>query len=282
MNYPTLQLIEKYFNSNFQNNISLLGSRWHIGEFTSVNLSTVSYINELIGINVSNPITGYDNPITEYDNQIIGIDIPVLLNKTDLSNNENEEEKKDLVIILGQDPLRNPKDSAIRSIGVNFSKYAIIGTPYAVHMPESYKGVRLYHKVFCHILKGDHSIYCTDILKFHTNHKNPTNNKNVNDFNKYWNDKDISQKAINLLIDEFTELMKQGYNLKYIILWGEQAQKTFSLVKNNFPSMTPICMIHPAARSTKSTKSGWYKYINTATIDCKIDFIINELKKYGI
>lgn len=275
MNYPTSELIERYFNTNLQEKILPLGSQWHIGQFTSESLFSVSYLNSLIGTSMPNPITGFNN-------QIIGIDIPVLLNKTDLSNNENEKEIKDLVIILGQDPLRSSNDSAIHSIGADISKDVIIGTPYAVHMPKSYKGVRLYHEIFLHILKGNHCVYCTDILKFHTNHKNPTNNKNVNDFNKYWNNKAISQKAINLLIDEFTELMEQGYNLKYIILWGEQAQKTFSLVKNNFPSVTPICMIHPAARSTKSTKSGWYKYINTATIDCKIDFIINELKKYGI
>lgn len=281
MTYPTLQLIEKYFNINFHDKISHLGSQWHIGQFTSESLVSISYLNDMIGTDVLNPTTGYYN-------QIVGIDVPVLLNKKDLSDNENDNEndneKKDLVIILGQDPLRDSNDPAIRSIGANLPNDVIIGTPYAVHMPKTYKGVRLYHEVFLHIIKGSHSVYCTDILKFHTNHKNPTNNKSENDFNKYWNNKalNIPQKAIELLIEEFKELIKQGYNLKHIILWGNKAQDTFALIKNNFPSLNPINMMHPAAHSAKTTKSGWYKYINSTTTECKINFIINELTKYGI
>ena len=52
------------------------------------------------------------------------------------------------VVILGQDPLRDKTDSKVNSINPTLPNDVIVGTPYAVHFPNTYKGVKLYHDIF--------------------------------------------------------------------------------------------------------------------------------------
>ncbi len=84
-----------------------------------------------------------------YEQELVGIDIPVLLKPSNANN--------DMIVILGESPLRNDKN---RINGQNI----IFGLPYAVHMDEnSPTQSKVYKKIFNSLMDEGYSIYLTDI-----------------------------------------------------------------------------------------------------------------------
>jgi len=250
ISYPTLNLIDNYFGvlpiNSFSN--AIIGNLYQNpnSQFSKKDIGNIPYLNSNI---IPNP-------------DIIGIDLPVLI--------ENKEKNsKEIVVILGQDPLRDKTDSKVISISPALPNEVIIGTPYAVHFPNTYKGVKLYHDIFDYIL-GKYPVYLTDILKFHSNR----NSKN--DFNIYYKGS-IKINALNLLKEELKCLQDLGYVIKYAILFGGKTQALSTLFP---PTCTIIEFPHPA----RSANGKWAGIVNPLPCNDinKVNHIKNELKNKGI
>lgn len=245
--YPTRHLVDSYFNSSFHIDEINLGSIYQnpSGQFSLHNISTIGNLPI-----VSNPA-------------IIGIDLPVLL--------ANNNSSKDIVIILGQDPARDPNDPYVTSLHPTLPDDVVVGTPYAVHLPNSYKGVKLYHDIFDIILKKDNNIYLTDILKFHT--KSASSGVLSNDFNKYFRGQ-IKQVALGLLNDEIKYLLGNGYNVKGVVLFGGVANSIASI----FSGYPVVTLPHPSP----SANGTWKKIFPICNNQNKKQYIENTLRTNNV
>lgn len=245
ISYPTLNLIENYFCvKSFFNDATIIGNLYqnYAAQFSKNAIGNIQYLNSNV---ISNP-------------DIIGIDLPVLI---------KDKDSKEIVVILGQDPLRDKTDSKVNSINPTLPNDVIVGTPYAVHFPNTYKGVKLYHDIFDYIL-GQNPVYLTDILKFHSNRKG-NNNRTKNDFGTYYKG-GIKKDALNLLKEELEHLKKLGYTIKYAVLFGGKTQALSTL----FPSTCTIVNFpHPSG----SANGKWAKLVEQCTDNYKVNYIIDKL-----
>ena len=255
ISYPTLNLIDNYFGvlpiNSFSNDTAIIGKLYQNlnSQFSKKDIGNIPYLKFI------------QNP------DIIGVDLPVLI--------ENKvKNPKEIVVILGQDPLRDKTDSQVNSINPTLPNDVIVGTPYAVHFPNTYKGVKLYHDIFDYIL-GKYPVYLTDILKFHSNRKG-NNNRTKNDFGTYYKG-GIKKDALNLLKDELNQLQSKGYTIKYAVLFGNKTQALSTL----FPSTCTIVNFpHPSG----SANGKWAGIVNPLPCNDinKVNHIKNELKYKGI
>ena len=248
ISYPTLNLIDNYFGvlpiNSFSNDTAIIGKLYQ-NPNSQFSKKDIPYLNSNI---IPNP-------------DIIGVDLPVLI--------ENKvKNPKEIVVILGQDPLRDKTDSKVNSINPTLPNDVIVGTPYAVHFPNTYKGVKLYHDIFDYIL-GKYPVYLTDILKFHSNRK-WNNNRTKNDFGTYYKG-GIKKGALNLLKEELEHLQKNlGYTIKYAVLFGDKTQALSTL----FPSTcTIINFPHPSG----TANGKWAKLVVQCTDNYKVNYIIDKL-----
>lgn len=243
ISYPTLNLIDNYFGvlpiNSFSNDTAIIGKLYQNlnSQFSKKDIGNIPYLKFI------------QNP------DIIGVDLPVLI--------ENKvKNPKEIVVILGQDPLRDKTDSQVNSINPTLPNDVIVGTPYAVHFPNTYKGVKLYHDIFDYIL-GKYPVYLTDILKFHSNR----NSKN--DFNTYYKGS-IKINALNLLKEELKCLQDLGYVIKYAILFGGKTQALSTLFP---PTCTIINFPHPSGTANRK----WAKLVEQCTDNYKVNYIIDKL-----
>lgn len=250
ISYPTLNLIDNYFGvlpiNSFSNDTAIIGKLYQNpnSQFSKKDIGNIPYLNSNI---IPNP-------------DIIGVDLPVLI--------ENKEKNlKEIVVILGQDPLRDKTDSKVNSINPTLPNDVIVGTPYAVHFPNTYKGVKLYHDIFDYILEK-YPVYLTDILKFHSNRKG-NNNRTKNDFGTYYKGV-IKKGALNLLKEELEHLKNLGYTIKYAVLFGGITQALSTLFP---PSCTIINFPHPSG----TANGKWAKLVEQCTDNYKVNYIIDKL-----
>ena len=85
-----------------------------------------------------------------------GIDIPVLLKP------QKEIDNGKVILIIGESPLRSNDEIN----NCPSSKNAIIGLPYAIHLPIGYpRQCNVYKMIFNCLLEEGYSVYITDIIK---------------------------------------------------------------------------------------------------------------------
>lgn len=122
MKFPTQTLIENFFNVG-------------IGGFNNAVGNLISGLFH----NCGSTLASCSQLAPKLPTQLYGIDIPVLIP----ANEEKQSEK--LVVILGQDPYRNPTDQYFKTAGAYINNpymggtATIIGTPYAYHLTNSIK-----------------------------------------------------------------------------------------------------------------------------------------------
>lgn len=195
LSFPTVQLIDTFFNANK----NLLG----------INPSSNFLVSQAINATLSPNLTtggfyfepNYFSAPTLKGNDLWGIDIPVLLQKDENKKADN------LLIIIGQDPLRTAKGTIYNNyllhlanslkIQNNLRNYTIIGTPYAVtahyypdpnyknsknKQKEPYGKSQIYYQLIDNTLnlvkktsgydkKEDYDVYLTDVIKYYPNTK---------------------------------------------------------------------------------------------------------------
>ncbi len=236
--FPTLKMIETYFQGiTLNGDISIL--RGH--SFSSI---CPSYSPVLINANTMNVYNKSD---------IWGIDIPVLI------NNDNDKAQK-VVVIIGQDPLRN-----IKEFGIN---NCIVGTPYALHMGQNYSKGAFGRKLVNQIISStQYSVYCTDLLKFYS--ANNIGNKQFSNLNSFISDTNLMNDAIKLLQNELGQI-NEVFGIHQIIVFGDGLkQKLNEIISKYNVKYYP----HFACRP----KTGWYIYPGVAS--GKHDVIINHVLK---
>lgn len=219
LDFPTQPLIEHYFNVCSLNN-DILNLKAH--QF---------YI-------ISPAYSPTFNPKTQiiYNNSSIwGIDIPTLLRRCD--------EKKEVVVIIGIEPLRSIKDFG--------TGYCIVGTPYALHMGANYsKGVFGRELVDAILNQTPYNVYCTDLLKFYS--ANATPNGQISNYKNYIADNNLETNALNLLSKELVCISKQ-YGIKKIIVFGNEIKQRVSSICSGYPvDYYPHFPCRP--------QTGWYVY----------------------
>ena len=190
-------------------------------------------------------------------NIITGIDIPILV------RNNQAEKTEGTVMIIEQDPLRNPKDPNLRPFSP--FKNPIIGTPNALHFnPIAYPNSKIYRDIVDYILSKKHDVYLTDANKIYTPY-----GKNDNPIKRYSHD-DQAQR----LLDKEISII----NPKVILLVGNTAQYAFNNLPSN--SISSIAIPHFAARASSWTKQPYS--VNPATDQNKYKYVISQLQRFGI
>lgn len=156
MKFPTQTLIENFFKVG-------------IGGFNNA----VGDLNKGLFHNCGSTLASCSQLAPKLPTQLYGIDIPVLIP----ANEEKQSEK--LVVILGQDPYRNPSDQYFKTENAYINTpykgdtATIIGTPYAYHLTNSikppsvieYSATRFMADLIVKIHKKGYDVYLTDLSK---------------------------------------------------------------------------------------------------------------------
>lgn len=223
IDYPTLNLVEKYLTGYFGSSISLG--------------ACVASIGGIVGQGAMCLL-----PAASIPGQIItGIDIPIFIRsfKSDKT-----------IMIIEQDPLRNPKVFLPIYGALVLSQNAIVGTPNALH---SSKPVNFYLKLVEGLTKKGWNVYLTDTFKIYA----PGLRNKKGRWGKLEKD---------LLEDEIKRICPRK-----VLLFGSKAQNAYADVGKK--GIKEVKMPHRSAHA-----SVWYNYIsNPATDAKKLDFILQSI-----
>lgn len=185
---------------------------------------------------------------------LVGFDVPVLV-KSSCS------ESKGIVVILGQDALRDSDDPLLN--GINTITHIVVGLPYAIAFDKDYKLVADYHYLIKAIWDCGYDVYLTDIWKsWDKNHKSRLGK---------WSKGNPHQKS---LLDELNTI-----NADFIILMGNEAKNKYASIK---PSTPPV-QIHVPHLSAANNGT-WVKILGSKpiTFSNKIDHIRKVCNKQGL
>ena len=221
--YPTLDLLEEYLGNYFNSSISLgtcvasTGRKVGHGEMCLLPAAS---------------IPGED---------ITGIDIPVLIPacKSDRT-----------IMIIEQDPLRNPKEFSRKYSTSELRKNAIVGTPNALH---SGKPVCFYLELVGELTKLGWNVYLTDAFKIYA--PGLRNKKG----------------RCGLFEKKLLEAEIKRVRPQLVLLFGSKAQEAYASVSK--AGIIEVKLPHRSARA-----SVWYKYnIKPATDANKLRFVLNSI-----
>ncbi|MCQ2369824.1 MAG: uracil-DNA glycosylase family protein [Paludibacteraceae bacterium] len=190
ISYPTVSMICNFLQQQKQNNNQPLFCP------NNLNFKIANITGNLTNKNTRGGFHFEQGSIKTHplnNGKLWGIDIPILIENQTNQANPN----KNLLIIIGQDPLRKCSDKYLISLaGSTFTpmtNYTIIGTPYAVtaHLnpltlgTEPYGKSQIYYQLIDDTLnlvkktsnydkKADYDVYLTDVIKYYpSNEKDP-------------------------------------------------------------------------------------------------------------
>ncbi len=246
LSFPTIGLIDIFFNAN---------SRLFRIKSSSTLKSFKGTIPNIIADGFHFEPNYFSAP-TLNGNELWGIDIPVLLQK------DKNKKADNLLIIIGQDPLRKNTDTYLNFLfnnsippkQISIQNHTIIGTPYAVAAYNAcqskgtnnqYPKSQIYYDLFDAILTNkdyDYDIYLTDVRKYYPNINNCQ----------------IRNKDILLLISELTFLSNFYANIK-ILLSGNKAKNAWGKVQKQIGSQT-VTVQTPHLSGTAN--GAWKKFLN--------------------
>ena len=156
-----------------------------------------------------------------------GVDIPLLL--------KPNGESKGLIVILGESPLRSPKDLNDIKASCNAHKNVILGTPYALHLSKTPPKCGVYRKIFNVLLKEGYSLYITDIVKVWWKNKKlvPT--------------EDLDIPIFKMELDTFKD------RKTFIVAWGKKAENALMKIEK-VSNEVILPLPHPSTQSRDSWK----------------------------
>lgn len=189
-------------------------------------------------------------------NNVTGVDIPILV------TDNNEPPHKGTVVILAQDPIRNPNDPMLH--GCNFQR-PIVGTPFAFHyqlqyysQTEAYRVVIRGNNTIIGLLSKGYQVYVTDVWKTWDQNKLYRRGR--------WG---ITNPHTICLIDEINYIKPN-----YIILMGNMAQNKYDSIVNYLTcSPTQIREYH----LSRTANGAWKKKIGSTIPQDKANYILNQI-----
>lgn len=179
---------------------------------------------------------------------ITGIDIPVFF----------DNNGKKTIMIIERDPYRTTNDRQLAVYKPLFTSHGIVGTPNALHMPQSaYPNSRIYRDLINQSVKKGYNIYLTDVYKVYA----PGLVGSKGRFGKN------EQK---LLVEEIKHIKPDK-----IILTGQDAQMAYFL-SSGLLTGSPFPIFAP--HLTGARPSSWTKYgVNSATNKKKLKYIDDRI-----
>lgn len=245
ISYPTQTDVEQFLNRTFPSPAPF-------------NLSTsISTIGTIVGAHKAPGVSGTLQGAIVPGAAITGLDIPVLIS--------DNFEAKGTVMIIEQDPLRNPNDPLLAPLKSYFPTHAIVGTPNALHYNVSVTPhTNIYRCIVDYILNKHYNVYITDANKLYWPYTAGSNAL------KRW--KSNLAKDTHALLQ--TEILR--INPTAIVLVGKAAQITYSSLNLNHSKVIPIP--HIKARSSAWAKIG----IIPASDANKLHHIKARLSRNGI
>lgn len=221
-------------------------------------------------------IKGIPNPV------IFGIDIPIFY---------PADEPIGTVVLIGQDPLRNPNNIILTNNGhgyintpynsPNKPSDVIVGTPFALHLynnpngiPQSYKFLPMYNDIVDGYLAKGYNVYLTDISKLYIKDANAK----ANDSFKVLMKDPYRQDCVNLLCEEIFELQKTQ-KVVGCIFYGTTAYNRIKMQLRNCSFMNNITIMNPIHPSDMHYGKGHWNSL-TPQIDphnfvAKARYIVN-------
>lgn len=196
-----------------------------------------------------------------------GIDIPLLITPPFL------EQQDEVVIILGQDPLRSEKET--RLVPDFDTSKVIVGTPYAVHLlkmfdrnyPKGFTYLPFYKSLIEGIFELGKDVYLTDCSKIYDSKIG---------FQNLWNNKNFRQASEKLLEEELNNIKGQ-YRSTTILLLGDAAKKTWNGLDIDKSGIKIAVSPHPAAFAQTWIKFSGYNYQDAIYLH-KIQFIQSQIQ----
>jgi len=188
---------------------------------------------------------------------IAGVDVPIIIYPSEVPSNKT-------VVLIGQDPLRNPNDTVLKNPdyinNTNFSPSdVIVGTPFAMHFglnsngfPSTYTFVPMYCQIIDGYLDKGYNVYLTDISKLYIK---DSSSKGNNSFIKLMSDKQYLQDSVRLLYEE----VKILGNVAACIFLGKTAHKRIRKELANYPSLSQLSIVINHPSDTRMGKGHWDK-----------------------
>lgn len=221
-----------------------------ISNLLGINMSVASNIIPSGKMHVMSPIVGFPSNARISKPVIFGIDIPIFYPAVNPLGT---------VVLIGQDPLRNPKDRVLKDTklgyinkGINPSD-VIIGTPFALHffnnpngIPKSYKFVHMYNDIVNGYLTKGYNVYLTDISKLYVKESQSNGNSS---FKVLMRDPNYQKACVDLLCSEISQLKK----VVGCIFLGKTAHK---IIENELKKCPCINNIKKVINHPSDTRSG--------------------------
>lgn len=240
--YPTQTIVEKCLQSIFP----------------GLNLGCLNLSISVLG-NVSeyhNLPSRYGHLPVNVGNNVTGVDIPIMV------TDNVKPPHKGTVVLLAQDPLRNPNGLMLR--GCNFQR-PIVGTPFAFHyqlqyysQTDVYRVVIRGNNTIIGLLSKGYQVYVTDVWKTWDQNKLYRRGR--------WG---INNPHTICLIEELNSIKPN-----YIILMGKQAQNKYRSIANNL-NFSPTLVIGP--HLSNAANGAWNKLIGSTALHDKVNYYLNQI-----
>lgn len=255
MKFPTQTLIENFFNVG-------------IGGFNNA----VGDLNSGLFHNCGSTLASCSQLAPNLPTQLYGIDIPVLITQ------KEEKQSEKLVVILGQDPYRNPNDQYFKTAGAYINTpymggtATIIGTPYAYHLTNSikstsdikYSATRFMADLIGKIPEEEYDVYLTDLSKLfacgHTINQMFGKRKNPG----------FENSSLCLLKKELDCLRAMGYSDIVVLCSGKGVHKR---VQTAVTHNSKFFYHFTSGRAL----GYWKKQIGSSTPEAKINHIVSQI-----
>lgn len=258
MTFPTLSNIEKFFSVK-QGLFTPKVKNLQIGKFH--NCSSTNFTS----------VTGLPAAATN----LVGIDLPILLQQ-----NPDKYSTK-LVVILGQDPYRNPNDPFFQYLTTINTQYSggastIFGTPYAYHLMNnnSFPPHRLYSATkFMDCLiqqiftQKKCDVYLTDLSKIYIDKQT---------INRLWSTRrnpNFASASLILFKEELEVLRNLGYKEIIILCSGYGVHKKLNKKTNMF---NRACVVGFPHFTSGLAKGSWNKLLAHISM-YKIPYIVSQI-----
>ena len=208
-------------------------------------------------ISILGNVSEYHNQPCQYGylpvnvgNNVTGVDIPIMV------TDNVKPPHKGTVVLLAQDPLRNPYDPMLN--GCNFQR-PIVGTPFAFHyQPQYYSQTDAYRLVINGLMNKGYQVYVTDVWKTWDQNKLYRRGR--------WG---INNPHRICLIEELNDIKPN-----YIILMGKEAQNKYRSIANNL-NCSPNQVIGP--HLSNAANGAWNMLIGSTALHAKVNYYLNQI-----
>lgn len=199
---------------------------------------------------------------------LLGMDLPILVTRDDPRTSDPAQPSKNIVMVVGQDPLRHMRDFPAAEFGGRL----IVGTPYALHSPR-YRDRRT--TLYCDIVKSildSCDVYLTDVRKLG---RRTVSRIGENYSSGAW--RGDGPLDLSLLEYEFNSVAP-----RMVVLFGNTSVKAFRKIGDALMN-TPGAAIFPHPRARNPAWEGLLRSESGQLVPCddphKVAYITAEIRR---